>query len=94
MQLEAIYNNGRLKFMQPVRFIHDKFKIRVEVPEHEVVVSTQKLPDESRGAQPDEWLDRLEIIKKEIMQTPEDELPVLTAKQQQNIRAFALREDR
>ncbi len=37
MQLEAIYNQGKLEFKQPVHFVHERFSILVTIPEAEIV---------------------------------------------------------
>lgn len=94
MQFEAVYKQGRLEFIQPVRFVHKQFKVRVEVPEHEVIRAEQGGADTSPTGFADEWLARLEAIKQEVLQIPEDDLPELTEKQDQYMRAFSLREER
>lgn len=39
MQVEAIYNQGKLEFLKPFRFIHQRFPVKVEIP-------AQALPQE------------------------------------------------
>lgn len=36
MQIEAIYDNGRLVFKQPITFNRSRFKVRVEIAEDDV----------------------------------------------------------
>ena len=36
MQVEAIYNQGRLEFVQPLRLKHERFRLLVNVPDDEV----------------------------------------------------------
>jgi len=37
MKLEAIYDKGRLEFIQPVHFVRDRLRVVAEVPEQEMV---------------------------------------------------------
>lgn len=36
MQVEAIYNHGTLEFLKPVKFIHQRFPVRVEIAQQEL----------------------------------------------------------
>ncbi len=36
MQVKAIYNHGRLEFVQPMKFKHDPLHLVIEVPDEEV----------------------------------------------------------
>jgi hypothetical protein len=42
MQVEAIYNQGRLQFNAPINFANNFFKVRVEIPDNEIVTSAQE----------------------------------------------------
>jgi len=44
MQIEAIYNKGRLEFTQPVRFINDQFKVRLEIPDDVITIEDDTQP--------------------------------------------------
>lgn len=45
MQLEAIYNQGKLEFFEPIKFIHQQFRIRVEIPEQEIAGIPEQPPN-------------------------------------------------
>jgi hypothetical protein len=36
MQFEAIYNQGRLEFSQPIYFHHHRFLVKIDIPEQEI----------------------------------------------------------
>jgi hypothetical protein len=38
MQVEAIYNQGRLEFAQPIKLKHDHLRLVVEVPDEEIAL--------------------------------------------------------
>lgn len=94
MQIDAIYDNGRLKFARPVRFARNRFRVRVEIPEQEIIEPNERAVEAELSVFGDEWLTRLEAIKQEVLRIAEEDLPELTEKQQERMRAFALREDR
>lgn len=93
MQLEALYDNGSLKFLQPVSFLRQRFTVKVEIPEQEIAPNSNidHASDLSESAQA--WLKQLDSITQRILTMPEDELPELTAKQIQYMDAFQLHED-
>ena len=97
MKLDAIYDNGKLKFISPVKLKSERFRVEVEVPDEEVEgcsapeSESSDLP-EGLSQQAREMLDRLAAIRNAPL-PPEDELPELTEKQQERIEAFALREE-
>ena len=99
MQVEAIYDNGKLKFTQPINLARKRFKIKVDIPDKEVIVTDNARPIRSSldlllVEQPDNpWLVRLKEIEERILSLPEDELPELTLKQQQYAEAFLMREE-
>lgn len=69
MQFEAIYNQGKLEFSQPIHFRHDYFTVTVDVPEQEISVSTQKASDlkqETIQTRIGAWLDG--VVGKEFRQ--------------------------
>lgn len=83
MEIEAIYEKGRLTFSRPIRFVSDRFKVRVQVPDGEIIGVQE--PAEPAGAMEpgDDWLARLAVIRENNMKIPEDQLPEVTAKQGQ-----------
>lgn len=100
MQVEAIYDNGKLEFTKSIGLARKRFKIKVDIPDKEVVDTDnarhiQSSLDHLLAEQPDNpWLVRMKEIEKRVLSIPEDELPELTPKQLQYIEAFAMREDR
>jgi len=53
----------------------------------------ERTGEERPTATADEWLARLEAIKREVLRIPEEDLPEWTEKQALYFRAFALREE-
>lgn len=91
MQVEAIYDHGRLEFIRPMQLKHERLNLIVEVPDDEIVNVTNpyNLPQEVLD-QAKEMLAKLEAIRNMPL-PPDDELPELTPKQLQHIEAFELR---
>ncbi len=94
MQFEAIYDDGRLDFCRPVRFVHRRFLVRVDVPELELIEPTTEPVAEVLSAYASRWLRQLESIRTEVMATPDSELPAVNAKQLDRMRASEMREER
>ncbi|RLC28920.1 MAG: hypothetical protein DRH37_08595 [Deltaproteobacteria bacterium] len=99
MQVEAIYNDGKLEFSQSIGLVRKRFKVKVEIPDEEIIVgNTQTIEsalDHLLASRPDDqWLKRMKEIETRILSIPEDELPELTPKQLQYIDAFATRKER
>ena len=55
MKFSATYENGILKFNQPVKFRHDLFEVQIEVPDNEVIVDAGKAISKSKS--PLEFID-------------------------------------
>lgn len=96
MQVEALYDHGRLEFTHPLQLRHKRLRLIVEVPDEELVDPTpvtynNLLPEVLARAQA--MRDKLDAIRNAPL-PPDDELPELTAKQRERIEAFTLREDR
>lgn len=91
MQIEAIYNQGRIEFPKGICFAHPQFKVRIDVPDDEIVNLTDPsdLPRELRD-QAKAMLAEMAAIRNAPL-LPDEELPVLTPKHLQNIEAFELR---
>ena len=102
MEIEAIYTKGRLEFLQPVRLLTDKVRVRVVIPDHEVDhqgQSTAEFAAEAKASLPQRVKDesrkmraRLDRIRYAPL-PQDDELPELTEKQKERMEAFALREE-
>lgn len=37
MQIEAIYDQGKLQFLKPVKFLHQRFPVKLEISPQEIV---------------------------------------------------------
>jgi len=94
MQVEAIYDHGRLEFLRPIQFKHERLNLLVNVPDDEIVNASNpyNLPQEviDLAAQMTERMDKI----RNAPLPPDDQLPPVTAKTLERIEAFALREDR
>ncbi len=93
MQVDAIYDHGKLELAQPLKLKHQRIKVTVEIPDTEIEKNETPyhLPPEVV-----EMAKKMEQETDEILNAPlppDDELPELTEKQLDRIEAFALRED-
>lgn len=52
MQVEAIYNQGTIQFVQPLRLKHDHIRLVVTVPDEEIAVAYPSEP--AQAQQPDQ----------------------------------------
>jgi hypothetical protein len=93
MQLDAIYDDGKLEFSRPVRFAHRRFLVRVDVPELELIEPKTGEVFDPLSAYASSWLRRLESIRAEVMTTPETELPAVSEEQLERLRAIDTREE-
>jgi hypothetical protein len=91
MQLEAIYDDGKLEFCRPVRFTHGRLLVRVEVPEQGLVEPMIKGGKEPLSAYASDWLCRVESIRTEVLTTPEAELLPITDEQLERLHAIKMR---
>lgn len=91
MQVQAIYNQGRIEFVQPLRLKHDNIRLVVTVPDDEIEPQAKpyNLPPEVmlRAA---EMRKRLDAVRLAPL-PPDEELPEISAKQLERIAAFELR---
>ncbi|MBW1775633.1 MAG: hypothetical protein JRJ82_22575 [Deltaproteobacteria bacterium] len=102
MELNAIYDKGRVKFIQPVRFVRDRINIRIVVSDDDVVPmkNGQSEPMEARKStfpydlegQSQRLRERLDRIRHAPL-PPNDAIPPLTEKQTGRMEAFAHRGD-
>lgn len=102
MELNAIYDKGRLKFTQPVRFVRDRIRLRVLVSDNEVMFvggaqsdlkETEKsvLPPDL-DLQSENMRERLDRIRNAPL-PPAEAIPPLTEKQKERMEAFSYREE-
>ncbi len=102
MQIEAIYDRGKLEFIPPVNLKRGRIRVRVEIPEHEILSDChgrrRKTDDtgytipEAVKAASRKIKDRLDQIRNAPL-AEGDALPELTQKQQERLEAFALRDE-
>jgi hypothetical protein len=92
MQVEAIYDQGRLEFVRPLRLKHDRVRLVVTVPDEELEAAVPfDLPPEVL-ARAQALRQRLEAIRN-APPPPDEELPELTQRQVERPEAFALRDE-
>jgi hypothetical protein len=101
MQLEAIYEQGRLRFLSPVTFTQNRFQVRVEVPADVIASNDQNAPNVLNA--PNVILQQLDDYARELVArldavrnapSPADEtLPRFTPKQHERLEAAALRDE-
>jgi hypothetical protein len=94
MQVEAIYEHGRIEFAQPMQLKHDRVRVIVDVPDEEIVSDTESynLPPEV-FERAEKMRSRLDAVR-HAPRPSDDQLPPVSAKTLERIEAFALREDR
>ncbi len=57
MQVEAIYNQGTLQFSAPLHFVNSLFKVRVDIPDQEIL--TPALEQQATTHSPSARLDAI-----------------------------------
>ena len=91
MQVEAIYNQGRIEFVEPLRLKHNHIRLVVTVPDEEVEpqINPYNLAQEI-FTQAEAMLEKYEAILNAPL-PPDEELPEISAKQLERMAAFELR---
>ncbi|MFA7351306.1 MAG: hypothetical protein WC009_11130 [Methylotenera sp.] len=91
MQVEAIYNQGKIELSQPLRLKHNHVRLVITVPDDEIEVqdNAYNLSPEML-ASAEAMLDKLEAVRNAPLSAG-DELKLLSAKQLERIEAFELR---
>ena len=96
MQVKAMYENGTVHFLQPVRLKHRKFEILINIPDEEI--ETRSIPnplDVMLAETPaDAWLQQMKSTLTAAQLKPDHEIPEPTQKQLDRIEAFSFRGDR
>ena len=91
MQVEVIYNEGRLEFVQPIKLKHDHLRLIVVVPDDEIDTSPKPYnlpPEELARAQT--MLGKYQAILDAPLDNDAD-LPDLSTKYQERLEAIDLR---
>lgn len=92
MQVEALYDHGRLVLAGPLRFKHERVRLLVTVPDDEVEMHNPY------GLPPD-VLERTNATRARMVAIlneplpPEGEVPELSPKQLERLEAFELRDE-
>lgn len=91
LQVEAMYNQGRIEFVEPLRLKHNHVRLVVTVPDEEVEpqINPYSLPPEL-FAQSEAMLEKYEAILHAPL-PPDEEPAEISAKQLERIAAFELR---
>lgn len=92
MQIEAIYDHGKLEFVKPLKLKRDCVRLVVTVPDEEVDDAFDHTVSEEVLMLAREMRKQLDAIRDTPL-PPDDELPDLTEKQLDRIEAFALRDE-
>lgn len=91
MQVEAIYNQGRLEFVQPLRLKHERFRLLVNVPDDEVVPESASFQLTAQAsAQAQAMLNKYAAILNAPVPI-DDTLPELSAEYEGRLEAIDLR---
>ena len=98
MQVEAIYHQGRLEFILPVKLRSGRIPLVVQVPDEALIKDAPYQPQPTYEL-PSEALALALVMEEKLDQIrnappPNDaDLPSLTAKQLERIEAFSLRDE-
>ena len=94
MEIEAVYEHGKLEFLEPVQFKHDRVRLLVTVADEEIdsVRTLYNLPQEV-VEMAEKMRGRLDEIRNAPL-PPDDELPPVSDKFSERMEAFSMREDR
>ncbi len=85
MQLDAIYDQGRLEFPSPISFAHERFAVRVDIPEREVVTPASSEP---LGTYAQALADRLDAVRRRPLPDAASQ-PTLSDETDERIDAWA-----
>jgi len=97
MKVEAMYENGKLELVQPLRLKHERVRLVVTVPDHEV--EEVQPSDLNLSNLPADVVERAKAVRARmdaIKNAPvpaDEELPELTDEQLERLAAFALRDE-
>ena len=96
MEIEAIYDKGKLEFPSHVMLRVQRFPVKVEVPDEAIETSTDSLPEHTLADFPEavqREVSRMQEIRESVMTKPvPSDLFEETEKQKDRREAFELRE--
>ena len=84
MRVEAIYDQGRLSFLSPIKLRHDRLNVIVEIPEGEIEERAVVTEQDEYARQMINALDAIRLAPPPLSELPER----LTAKQHERLTAF------
>lgn len=92
MQVAAIYDNGIIRFTQPLQFKHRQFKFMIDLPDEEVLAAPAPAYQLSapEAAQAQATLDKFQSIMSAPLLS-DNELPPLSADYNDRLDAMELR---
>lgn len=91
MQVEAIYNQGSIQFVQPLRFKSERFRLVINVPDEELMPEPAPFQLTAQAsAQAQAMLDTYAAILNAPVPN-DDALPELNAEYEERLEAFDLR---
>jgi hypothetical protein len=93
MEVEAIYDRGKLEFVKPLKLKHDRVRLVISVPDDEIEAVLRPVVSEDVVQRARAMREQLDAIRNAPL-PPDDQLPDLTQKKLDRIKAFGLREDR
>ena len=106
MQIEAIYQNGRLEFPRPIHFKAGPVRLLIEMSPDaleetaatsnpEPAMQAEMAPSgASLPAEASQWLTRLETLRAEAIAAQRERPETLDDEQLERLDAFEMREDR
>lgn len=84
MQIQAIYNQGRLEFEQPIQFKHDNIRLIVTVPDEEIELQS------SNKSKAQDMIAKYQALLNAPLASDES-LPELSSKYESRLQAIELR---
>ena len=93
MEVEAIYDQGKLEFVKPLKLKHERVRLFVTIPDDEIEVLNHYVVSEDVVQRARAMREQLDAIRNAPL-PPDDQLLDLTQKRLDRIKAFELREDR
>lgn len=90
MRIEAIYDQGRLSFLSPIKLRHERLNVIVEIPEGEIEERAAVIELDEYARQMINALDSIRLAPPPLFERPER----LTAEQHERLTAFNTAHDR
>ena len=62
MQVDAIYDNGMVKLPDQLQFKHERFRVRIEIPDDELVDTSKPMENKAPAAKEGDIRDQVRAI--------------------------------